>query len=229
MRPSACVVTRRAARAARPSSSTWGGAVPHSDGASGEAGHGERRCGRTWARAGRAGRQRRVSRRRAGRRGRRGRGERVCWHCSGEAQRRAARVVVGHARGLSERRGYGSTRGAVHAVRVRASRLYAPSAVRVCGRGVRAGRGGVRTPGPAGWSGRSGFGEGGGVRTGSSSGTRAVAWRGAARAGGTEGEGRRGRAGSGPGARAGKGAGPGGARGERERGRGGRKEGGKRK
>ena len=67
------------------------------------------------------------------------------------------------------------------------------------------------------------------MRTGSSSGTRAVAWRGAARAGGTEGEGRRGRAGSGPGVRAGKGAGPGGARGEQERGRGGRKEGGREK
>ena len=76
----------------------------------------------------------------------------MCWHCSGEAQRRAARVVVGHARGLSERRGYGSTRGAVHAVRVRASRLDAPGAVRVRERGVRAGRA-VRLLGQVAWKG----------------------------------------------------------------------------
>ena len=76
----------------------------------------------------------------------------MCWHCSREAQRRAARVVVGHACGLSERRRYGSTRGAVHAVRVRASRLDAPGAVRVRERGVRAGRA-VRLLGQVAWKG----------------------------------------------------------------------------
>jgi len=79
----------------------------------------------------------------------------VRWHCSGEAQRRAACVVVGHARGLSERRGYGSTRGAVHAVRVRASQLDAPGAVRVRERGVRAGRA-VRLLGQVAWKGKGG-------------------------------------------------------------------------
>ena len=125
--------------------------------------------GRVVARRGGAVRAR--ERRRAGQRGRRGHGERACWHCSGEAQRRAARVVAGHARGLSERLGARcGARGARARVAARRAGRRARARARRSGRsggqaaraGGMEGRRGARTR-PARWSGRSARGRGPGT------------------------------------------------------------------